>query len=311
MTQLEIENIEIEGFRGINKNLSIPLNGKSTFLFGENGAGKTSILQAIEWCMFGQFAYLPSDEYKMQDAIVNFYIPDKTACVKLTLKAPAGKIIQLERKRKKGKSSTRGKTSLSVKINGLTLTDKQAEPELVKLLELTPEEYYARAHLHQETIRDLLFGQITDRSTMIDKMLGLYNLRTLIEALPLGSVDREIKALEKNKLETEQTKNKIERLLQESRKTIDKIAKDLEDAKVPSDSVSLASLAQALTDIDIKITEIGSLLELKTKPVGSPKSLEEARNTPDILNRNLTLIENKRTGIYGKLMQDLQGANQL
>jgi DNA repair exonuclease SbcCD ATPase subunit len=145
---------------------------------------------------------------------------------------------------------------------------------------------------------------------MIDKMLGLYNLRTLVEALPLASVDREIKVLEKHQVETAQTKNDIERLLKESKTAVDRLAKDLEDGKVPPDTVSLVSLAQTLVDTDGKITETANLLGLKTKSIESPKTIEEARNIPDLLNKNLTQVENTRTEIYGKLMQDLQAANQ-
>jgi hypothetical protein len=56
--------------------------------------------------------------------------------------------------------------------------------------EFLSDEYYARTHLHQEAVRDLLFGHVTDHIAMIDKMLGLYRLRQLIESLPIATVNR-------------------------------------------------------------------------------------------------------------------------
>lgn len=308
---LRIESITIEGFRGINKKLSLPIGGRSVFLFGRNGVGKTSLLQAIEWCMFGKLAYLPAEEYKMEDATVNFFHPEKIASVELTLKDKDGKIIKLTRTRKMGKSTTRGKNPLNLEINKRVLTGDEAEEQVAKLLELTPEEYYARTHLHQETIRDLLFGEITDRSSMIDKMLGLYYLRQLVESLPVSTVDREIRNMKKEIKTTEEQKESYEKLLSQSKERLGKLANDLKNANVLPENVNLISFGETFSKAQAILLELGGLLDVDITQVKLPKSFEEMRDIPEMLSEQLTRIENQRTEIYGKLKEDLAKIDRL
>jgi len=306
---LRIGNIKVEGFRGINKKLILSPNGKPVFLFGENGAGKTSLLQAIEWCMFGELSYLPAEEYRMEDALVNSFHAEKTASVELSFKDEKGRTIKLSRTRKMGKSTTRGKNPLELEIDGKKYEDGEAENRLATLLELTPEEYYCKTHLHQETVRDLLVGQIADRSAMIDKMLGLYRLRQLTESLPVSSVDREIKDMRGDIQDTEEQKEIYKKTLTRSREDLNRYVQELENAEVKADSVSIVSLAEIFTKSYTALSDLASILGLALREIKAPKTVDEAKGIPDGINRELTQLENKRTEIYGSLNQDLARAN--
>lgn len=55
---LKIDRIEIEGFRGITRACTLPLNGKSLLLFGENGTGKSSFVDALERLFTGKVSTL-------------------------------------------------------------------------------------------------------------------------------------------------------------------------------------------------------------------------------------------------------------
>lgn len=48
-----LDTVRIEGFRGFTRPATIKFAGKSTFIFGPNGWGKSSILEAISWCLWG------------------------------------------------------------------------------------------------------------------------------------------------------------------------------------------------------------------------------------------------------------------
>ena len=52
-----IEGIEIESFRGIRR-LSLPLEGRNLIVVGENGSGKSSIVDAIEYFFTGGIQHL-------------------------------------------------------------------------------------------------------------------------------------------------------------------------------------------------------------------------------------------------------------
>jgi exonuclease SbcC len=51
--KFRLKSVVIEGFKGFTSPQKIEFNGKTTFIFGPNGCGKSSILEAISWCMFG------------------------------------------------------------------------------------------------------------------------------------------------------------------------------------------------------------------------------------------------------------------
>jgi DNA repair exonuclease SbcCD ATPase subunit len=46
-------SVSIENFRGFGAPFELALDAELTLLMGENGAGKSSALNAIEWCLFG------------------------------------------------------------------------------------------------------------------------------------------------------------------------------------------------------------------------------------------------------------------
>ena len=48
-----IKAVTVEGFKGFMKPKEIDLDGDHVFLFGKNGNGKSSIIEAIRWGLFG------------------------------------------------------------------------------------------------------------------------------------------------------------------------------------------------------------------------------------------------------------------
>jgi AAA15 family ATPase/GTPase len=58
---ITIKSIAISSLRGI-KELSLPLDGKGLILFGENGTGKSSIVDALEFFFTGSISHLTSSK---------------------------------------------------------------------------------------------------------------------------------------------------------------------------------------------------------------------------------------------------------
>ena len=48
-----VQTIAIEGFKGFTTRKEIALNGRHVFLLGQNGNGKSSIIEAVRWGLFG------------------------------------------------------------------------------------------------------------------------------------------------------------------------------------------------------------------------------------------------------------------
>jgi len=76
---IKIKSLCIKGFRGVKKELSLELNSKSPLLFGDNGSGKSSITDAIEWFYEDSVGHLSSDEIDRKGgltALRNTFIED-------------------------------------------------------------------------------------------------------------------------------------------------------------------------------------------------------------------------------------------
>lgn len=54
MKKFRIESVSIQAFRCFTHEQTILLNGKSTFIIGKNSWGKSSLVEAIMWCLFGE-----------------------------------------------------------------------------------------------------------------------------------------------------------------------------------------------------------------------------------------------------------------
>lgn len=68
---IKINKIEIDGIRGIQSKLELPLNGKSIVLYGDNGTGKSSISDSLEWFYTNKVSHLSSTEIDLKDALWN------------------------------------------------------------------------------------------------------------------------------------------------------------------------------------------------------------------------------------------------
>jgi len=73
---IKINNLKITGIRGAKDTLELPLNGKSILLYGDNGTGKSSISDAIEWFYTNKIKHLSTPEIDTNDAIRNAKLLD-------------------------------------------------------------------------------------------------------------------------------------------------------------------------------------------------------------------------------------------
>lgn len=70
--ETKINTISIKGIRGAKNVLELPLNGRSIVLYGDNGTGKSSISDAIEWFYTNRVEHLSSNsEIDLKDALRN------------------------------------------------------------------------------------------------------------------------------------------------------------------------------------------------------------------------------------------------
>ncbi len=77
---MRIKSLEINGLRGVKKNLSINLDSsKSILIYGDGGSGKSSIVDALEWFYYDKVEHLSSEEIgtKGINALRNIFLSDE------------------------------------------------------------------------------------------------------------------------------------------------------------------------------------------------------------------------------------------
>ena len=86
----KINKIAIAGIRGIQETLEIPLLEKSILLYGDNGTGKSSISDSLEWFFTDEVSHLSGSEIDLKEALRNSYIPEtKKSSIDISFSAPA------------------------------------------------------------------------------------------------------------------------------------------------------------------------------------------------------------------------------
>lgn len=76
MSGQKIKSILIKGFRGIRNQIVLPLSEKSGLFYGDNGTGKSSIADAIEWFYKDDVEHLASKEID-KSALRNFSLSEQ------------------------------------------------------------------------------------------------------------------------------------------------------------------------------------------------------------------------------------------
>lgn len=75
----KIKSIKINGLRGVKEPLTLDLDKKSILVYGDNGTGKSSLTDSVEWFFYDKIEHLSNEEIgrrKGRDALRNIFIPN-------------------------------------------------------------------------------------------------------------------------------------------------------------------------------------------------------------------------------------------
>ena len=71
---IKLKQINISGLRGVKELFHLELNEKSILLYGDNGTGKSSISDTIEWYYTDNVSHLSISEIDLKEALRNSYL---------------------------------------------------------------------------------------------------------------------------------------------------------------------------------------------------------------------------------------------
>lgn len=176
---IKINKIEIDGIRGVQSKLELPLNGKSIVLYGDNGSGKSSISDSIEWFYTNRVSHLSSTEIDLKDALRNVNkLDEENSFVSLTyLKSSA---FDAERKL----SSKKGKFNVEISNDSDQFKDYLSNSESENLL------------LRYQYLTDFIDNTKSDKLKYLSDIIGYSEVTKKKEILrkSYSGITSEIKA---------------------------------------------------------------------------------------------------------------------
>jgi len=193
MLSLRLKEIEIRGFRSFTSPKKIDLDFDIIVLTGGVGSGKSSLLSAIEYALFGTtFEVKERKSIKLDDLVNDF---EKEINIKLKLIDDSGNIYEIIRSKPRSK---RGR--LKVVINGKEYYGRDCEDILFKILSgMTYEDFIRYTFVRQEILEALIYGPPMRRSEALDRLFGISALEEAFRGIPIGDVEEKIGELNSKK----------------------------------------------------------------------------------------------------------------
>lgn len=192
-----VQKVTIGNFRGITESRTIDVSRRHLFLLGPNSFGKSTIVKAIRWCLFGS----PARPQEKEIEVRNTFCPAATSDVVLDLAAPQ-RTLSIHRTLPPGRTESR---TIITDREGKTLLMRDAFPQLARLGQPTGTQVIFAAQ-HAAGRRQ---AEISDFSEVLNLYLGVEEIPDLLKKLS--------KLAEERRSQREEMSKSLDAFLQELR----------------------------------------------------------------------------------------------
>lgn len=173
-----IKSVSIEGFKAFTKLQTFDFGGRHIFLFGPNGFGKTSIVEAIRWCLFGLAS-------RQGQSVKNAFY-EGPCIVQLTLGAADGQWTIYRRLRPSGGES------YPPTVRDPSGSERSLQEVFPQLSRIGPREGTHIIYAAQQPSSRRPEADITDFRHVVYRYLGLEDVPRLSDVLLASSRDWKI-----------------------------------------------------------------------------------------------------------------------
>lgn len=268
MKKVKIKSIEIKGVRGVKNTLNISLNEKSLLIYGDNGTGKSTITDSIEWYMKDEVRHLSSSEIDLKEAIRNSNLTENEESS-----------IEIDFNH----TSLNSKKSLSFKRGKYVPQNSNNNGEFIEYIDAASNENII---LRYQYLTEFIEKPRGEKLKSLSDVIGFSEVNKTKDVLrkAFNSLKSDIKGQNfENQINTQKEilKEKIGAIVSVEKNLLEKISEIIKP-------LNLEIELNSLKDID------SVLLKLKT-PVNNPilnqyKFLESTKNTLVTLSNEISLI---------------------
>lgn len=307
---MKIHKITLSNFRTHKFFEFEPMLDGITTIRGVNGAGKSTILDALSWCLYG---VKPSGVAKNQD-LVNRYskAPKDEDCYVEVVFTMDGRQYRVKRE-----IVTKTKTSCSLeqmndKGEYVSIADNSASttgPEIRKVLRMTKDDFFAAVHIQQKKVDALVDpSSKTNRANVIQNLIGVSgltesikvaneNLRSEKKAIAQSSFDG--KTLEESKKQLKDLTSLSEKLDLKKNSLQERVSKGkivVEEARAKRD--------EKLENFNKTKTLQATIDSLAPSIENDEKEIEELSTRRAELKKQVAAVENS-AGDFNKISDEL------
>jgi len=218
----DIRALEIQGFRGFSIKKEFEFDQPVALLFGENHRGKSSTLNAIEWCLFGEdcIGKKTGIRERVGWEVPNRFMKGNETTVAVEFSGPDG-IYRVTRVYSR-QSGRRTQEVATVKLpDEKELIGEDAEDQIFILFGSSFLDFMTTVYQHQEAIRAILTQEPRQRNDAIDRLLGLSQYRELLKGIGDARLDKTQKAIETRfegfRMRAEQSIRTLDNLIREEK----------------------------------------------------------------------------------------------
>ncbi|AOY80349.1 AAA family ATPase [Moorena producens JHB] len=193
MENYRLVSVKIKGFRGFPEQAGereFRFDQACTLIVGAQGGGKSSTLNAIEWCLFGKDVANKSAtkiEERKNWLVKNQSSRETSVEVIFEGNEEILKVYRSDRKR-------RGNPKFYYQINNGSYQEDETDLRVLLGLELS--DYMSCVYLHQETISALLIQEPKERKNALDRLMGLTDWRNLLDGIKRAKAQEEFKKID-------------------------------------------------------------------------------------------------------------------
>ncbi len=307
---MKLKKLTIRNFRQFYGEVSISFSiddkASVTVIHGENGAGKTSLLNAFKWVLYGTTDFDTNNENILSEKAIAEAGQDSTIVMSVTLEFDDdGATYTAHREQKFAKGAGLHAESLGPSvplltwINSAGLSGRSSNPGS-QLNQILPEDMHGYFFFNGERIEKLAYNSASTQVREAIKCLMGLNILDRAEKQLKGPVVRHF-----NKEAKESSSGNMTVLLEEQSKLTDKIQQKEDEIKGWKNTLSEIDLE--IEAIDKRLQSIEVIAEKQKRRKGLEEQLEQIKIDKDgasaALNKNVTergflaFIESQLTGV--------------
>ncbi|NPA23774.1 MAG: SMC family ATPase [Crenarchaeota archaeon] len=306
MSKFIIKQLILENFRGYRGKHVLELDRGIVAIYGEVGAGKSSIAQAVEYALYGQQLEIKERIAKLIDLINE---ESNEAKVQLTLESidSASRVRVIRCLKKHGDSARETIAELWLNEKKVASSPREVLQNVVELLRLDEDDFARFVLVTHRVLEGLVYGTSSKRSLVIDRLFGIEMIEQLHKSIPVRKIE-EILDREKRKLSAfKELPEIISKYgsVQNAKKALEDFKRELEELRKVERELSekLSRLLEERRRLFERFSDVESIYVRYLRVKAERELLEEElKNLPDVSETSIKVeLELVRNILLSKL----------